>query len=235
MDRVKQWFKLWRRWQTLKHKTRDASLRHMLRAMFWLNRNAQHRKGTGFSRRVYALKTDFLRWCWQMGIVDNITKQEQVLTCNFCGGDGDDPYDWDYPCRKCDGTGIYRHVLLYKFRIGHYVWHQPAPLVEYLKPENVAWDTKRDFVEREKVARVWIGGVALLEWYFAMAVSFLAKRHVDVSSHQLITLSGIVGILTSPLRAKLYRFKRDVRRMWRYMLPQPNVHHIEWEYEDIPF
>lgn len=235
MDRLRQWIKLWWRWKVLRRKTVNTSLHHMLRAMFWLNRNAQSRKGSAFSRKVYALKTDFLRWCWKMGIVDSVTKQEQILTCNFCGGDGDDPYDWDEPCRKCDGTGVYRYVLLYKFRVGRYVWHQPAPLADYLNPENVAWDTKRDFVERERVAKVWLGSTALLEWYFAMAVSFLATRHVDVSKHQLITISGIVGILTAPIHARLYYARRDFLRTWRYLFSIQDVRYLEWDYEDIPF
>jgi len=74
------------RWIWLRFRARNATLKHVLRAMLWLNRSAYITKRSDYSERTYALKSDLLRYLYHAGLVDTVTKQKQTLTCSFCGG-----------------------------------------------------------------------------------------------------------------------------------------------------
>lgn len=190
----KQSWYFFRRWIWLRWRARNATLKHVLRAMLWLNRSAYVSKRSDYSERTYALKSELLRYLCQAGLVDAVTKQQQTLTCSFCYGDGIDPYyyemgdDDDFPCRKCDGTGIYRRTILVKFRIGRYVWHQPAPLVDWLNVNLVDWDDNATFENHDGRSLPELHSAKLREHWFAVVVMYLWRHGVDVRKHQLAPL-----------------------------------------------
>lgn len=190
----KQAWYFFRRWIWLRWRARSATLKHVLKAMLWLNRSAYITKRSDYSERIYALKSDLLRYLHQAGLMDEVTKQKQILTCSFCYGDGVDPYDYDFddrydsPCRKCGGTGIYRETILIKFCIGRYVWHQPAPLVDWLNVNLVNWDDNATFENRDERGTPEFYGAKLREHWFAVVVMYLWRHGVDTRRHQLAPL-----------------------------------------------
>lgn len=202
-------FELWRRWNRHKRRARHATAKHAMRALFHLNRAAYVRKRTFFSDKVYAIKSDFIRYWYQSGKEVVVTKQKQVLTCSFCGGDGIDPYDtFDDNCRKCEGTGIYRITTLIKFDFGRYVWHQPEPLCNWMDTSLVPWDQESDFKEQPRGDERFSGD-RLFEWWFAVIFQYLQHQGVDMRKHELITLSNSVRF-TAPRWWK--QLKRNLRQ-----------------------
>lgn len=182
----KQAWHFFRRWTWLKWRARNATLKHALRAMLWLNRAAAVAADGSYRTKTYALKTDLLRYLYASGLVDAVTKQQQTQICWTCGGDGDDPW-YDDVCRKCNGTGIYRENILLKFRVvGGYVWHQPAPLVDWLNADKVEWDDQPTFEGQHSWTRFY--SAKLREHWFAVVVMYLWRHGVDTRKHQLAPL-----------------------------------------------
>lgn len=206
------WY-FFRRWTWLRWRVRNAQLKHVLRAMLWLNRSAFVTKRSYYADKTYALKSDLLRYLYGAGLVDQLTKQEQTLACSFCGGDGKDPYayddDWD-SCRKCDGTGIYRKTTLVKFRVGRYVWHQPAPLVDWLNIDSIPWDERCEFQSVDERGIPLFSSAKLREHWFAVVVMYLWRHGVNVQEHQLAPFVECFDWHTPRWWKRLLKFK--VRR-----------------------
>lgn len=156
------------------------------RCMWGLNRHA--RTGSG-QRIIYPLKSALIRTFFGRGLYKTVTIQKQALECWDCGGTGDDGGGY---CYKCDSSGVYRTIYLYRFVFEisgrRYVWHQPVDLVNWLDlSEYPAWAGKEpgkyDGHAGERLD-------APLTWLYAAAVvEYLRMRGVAVEV-DLPTLRG---------------------------------------------
>lgn len=103
------------------------------RTLWALNHVAKERGGY-VADQIYALKAVAIKYWYLDGRVLAVGQQRQELTCNRCGGTGDDPWR-DGGCIRCFGTGIYKSHDLYTFKLelgGEiFEWHQPASMVDY--------------------------------------------------------------------------------------------------------
>lgn len=227
----RQHFDMWLRWNDLKFRVAFCTLDHALRAMHYLNRDVKNFNNySDYRQKVYAIKTDFIRFLYQRGLVDHVTKQTQVLVCNRCLGNGKNPYsgydeyEADY-CERCDGTGEYARHLLYKFYVGEYVWHQPESLAPYLHDSWIDWDEQDTYTLRPDHT-LQLNSPNLREYWFAVLVVFLTKQGVDTRKHNLVRLRDAFSFYKP---AWVYNLKRrfKVRRPAPVIPPDMDA--------DIPF
>jgi hypothetical protein len=103
-------------------------------ALLHLNRAAGQWQRSPSREKVYARKNLLVRYWYERGLCERVTKQRQVLECWYCKDGIDEWHDGD-PCSYCDGTGVYASHTLFKFtfHIGrrYYSWHQPERLVTW--------------------------------------------------------------------------------------------------------
>lgn len=182
-----------RRW--LRHGNAD---RIAADAMWHLNHVAR-RKCNG-ARYIYALKNLLVQHLYESGFCVAVDRQRQYARCWNCGGSGE---HWTGGmCFKCDGTGIYRTHILYRFVFvvagRRYVWHQPAALVKF-----ALWFTSSDWGEYK--AESGRGGQELepeiVELYYVTLREYLRQR-------------GRLENLYTDLRPRLGKCIRDDWRAW---------------------
>jgi hypothetical protein len=136
-----QRFALWRARRELKFQY-ARHVRLVARDLQVLNHwafHAYHEQGARF--QVYRLKADFLQCLYINGFVDRIEPEQQIIKCNSCVGGVWHPGAWnEETCFRCNGTGIHKRILLYKFTVGapceDIVFHLPANHCAWLAAEH---------------------------------------------------------------------------------------------------
>jgi len=124
---------LWRERRIAKEQHTTVLLYHATLSMDVLNRWAKTSHGD-LRRVAYALKTKFLHVLFLFGHMRVIEPEQQILKCHRCYK-GIWEYNTDHAerCWKCNGTGIYKRILLWKFTVvigGEiFEFHTPDSLV----------------------------------------------------------------------------------------------------------
>lgn len=217
-------------------------------ALFHLNRHA--RKTWYYRDGIYGLKSLLIEHWYTSGQCVAAYQQRQNLICWDCGGTGEDGWhDYDV-CEKCNGTGVYRSHILYKFvfRFGgkFYNWHQPASIVDY--PVRVANDYEApdeyhgESPGHELSAETLAIYVTVLGEYLSMQgviprcdfehvpKTLLGAVYQDIEHWFSNTKAGW-AIWRGKQRVK--RWHENIRALWHYadtgeMRPSPTL-------DDIPF
>lgn len=132
--------RFWRDWNLVRE-TRTWLLANknstlVMDAMFHLNHEVKsYPSRSEHAQVVYGFKNELIKWLYQNGYCVHVSKERQTFECWNCDGTGSDGWnDYEY-CDKCDGTGIYREHILYRFVFEYngrrYIWHQPSSLVTW--------------------------------------------------------------------------------------------------------
>ncbi len=133
---------LWRVKHAMRYQYSETDALRALRPMRVLNQYARSAHGD-YRWLIYSLKADLLKTLDAYGYIGEVDAEQQILKCHSCTRG-----IWEYGtnheeiCFKCNGTGIYKRVLLYKFTVNvrgeEFEFHQPSELVRFgvtVKPE----------------------------------------------------------------------------------------------------
>lgn len=199
--------------RTAARAARVQGLAAVLPAMWKLNRHAQ----TTGNRYIYRLKNHLVRHLYLSELCTSATIDIQRLLCRSCRGTGDNGYG-DGWCPRCDGTGTYRTVQLYRFVFFHdrvpYVWHQPAALVDW--PVELT-DPKRGYYTENPAPPVHLapGEDSLL---FAIIHAYLIQT--DTPAAVLPEVPTLAGALRQDFAFPIF----TLRHLWRRIRhPEPPI------------
>lgn len=178
------------------HGSRDArDMVAVCESMLYLNSYAKTRM-SHFKYPIYRIKNRVTRKLYRELVPTRVIREWQVLTCNRCNGTGQYFSRWndDDICRRCDGSGIYNRVELFRFVFNvngqRFEWHQPAGTVDFPV-----------FVEdSDKVINGLIGG-----------------RYDDFDSHKAVRAMATVNAYLGRHAVSLgvYDIMPHVRQGWR--------------------
>ena len=127
MPRIKGWTtmtkdELWTRWRS--EFTWDDQA--ILQAIWVANRLVKP-MAVSTRRQFYALKDEAIQRYGEKG---RKARQEEKI-CFRCEGSGEDPWDDEYPCHKCGGSGIFasRWLFVHEFDVcgQRYCFHSYLP------------------------------------------------------------------------------------------------------------
>lgn len=222
-------------------------------AMFHLNHEVKgYPSRSRYAAAVYALKNELIKWLYENGYCVHVTKERQTFECWDCGGTGSDGWhDYDQ-CLKCDGTGIYREHVLYRFVFEYngrrYIWHQPSGLVTW--SVELSNDEIRPFQEPKSAASKSIGNT-YYNYYTGVVHAFL--RMNGVPKNRLPTSYTLrmairdeweethLSYSIRRLRRRVQYFKwamdervHNLKRLWTYV-STGELPVREADYDDIPF
>jgi hypothetical protein len=143
-------------------------------ALLHLNRAAGRMGKYNPSREeIYARKNVLVRYWYERGLCERVTKQQQVLQCWYCKDGIDEWHDGD-SCDHCDGTGAYASHTLFKFtfHIGgrYYSWHQPERLITW--PIIGTVEQGSEYKEERGGKRI-IRGRVPLSFFFAVTGEYM--------------------------------------------------------------
>jgi hypothetical protein len=151
--------------------------------LFNLNRYVKHGSCSGPHREaIYDLKNEMVKLLYTHGYSTDCFEHHHNLPeqeCFGCDGTGAfDLYDLD-PCRRCNGTGIYRKgstltFVCFRFDVGgrSYCWHQPDELVnfEYRCTKTAAkWESSEDEKPVQLNRAKFAAAKDLLRWIISQA------------------------------------------------------------------
>lgn len=132
----------------------NADLLTVCESLQVLNQWARHQHDSSWRDDIYELKSLFLQEMFARGHLKPVEMVRQDIQCNTCErgvyrryyDDGNISYE-DL-CWHCNGTGVYKRVLLYAFTVEvgdrKFVWHQVADKVKWNVPLRTDYAMEQD-------------------------------------------------------------------------------------------
>lgn len=117
-------------------KKKNPSLLQAAESLRTLNSWARHQQDSSWRDDIYEMKSLFLQEMNALGFLKSVEMVRQDIKCNRCNKGVQTSYYADgnvadqSACWHCNGTGVYKKVLLYAFTVKidgkEFVWHQLA-------------------------------------------------------------------------------------------------------------